>query len=164
MHFIPLSQYASKSVTLSIPNMFVADQARTSSASYWYCFAYAGISVPCVYYVESTYAMHRLTLSCSHNRGEPIRVAGVVVVDIAGRVDIPRIVRIATIRRTQPNVLSTTYIPYCFAFASCHFWTRALVSRVICDQYCTLFPLRWNSLRAMLISASSSLHFRIACL
>lgn len=35
--------------------------------------------------------------------GEPIRVARVVVVDIARRVDIPRIIRIAPVRRAQPN-------------------------------------------------------------
>lgn len=38
--------------------------------------------------------------------GEPIRVARVVVVDIARRVDIPRIIRIAPVRRAQPNVLN----------------------------------------------------------
>lgn len=40
-----------------------------------------------------------------HNRREPIRVGRVVVVDVARRVDIPRIIRIATIRRAQPHVL-----------------------------------------------------------
>lgn len=55
--------------------------------------------------------MLRPTLLHLHNRGEPIRVAGVVVVDIAARVHIPRIVGIASIRRTQPNVLSYNLRP-----------------------------------------------------
>ena len=39
-------------------------------------------------------------------RGAPITVRGVVVVvDVPGRVHIPRIIRVAAIRRTQPTVL-----------------------------------------------------------
>ena len=38
-------------------------------------------------------------------RSAPIRVRGVVVVGVAGRVDIPGIIRVAPIRRTQPTVL-----------------------------------------------------------
>ena len=38
-------------------------------------------------------------------RRAPIRVRGVVVVGVASRVDIPRIVRVATIGRTQTTVL-----------------------------------------------------------
>ena len=39
-------------------------------------------------------------------RGKPIRVRRVVVVDVAARVDIPRIVRVATISGPQTHVLS----------------------------------------------------------
>ena len=42
-------------------------------------------------------------------RGETIRVAGVVVVDIARRIDIPRIIRIATISTPQTHVLRIAY-------------------------------------------------------
>ena len=37
--------------------------------------------------------------------GKPIAVSRIVVVDVATGVDIPRIVGIATISATQPNVL-----------------------------------------------------------
>ncbi len=39
----------------------------------------------------------------------PIRVVRVVVVDVAARVDVPRIVRVATIRRPQAHILRLTY-------------------------------------------------------
>ena len=42
----------------------------------------------------------------NHNRGEAITVARVVVVDVARRVDIPRIVRVATVSRPQADVAS----------------------------------------------------------
>lgn len=58
--------------------------------------------------------MLRSALLHLHNRGETIRVAGVVVVDIAARVHIPRIVGIATVRRTQTNVLSYNLRPILF--------------------------------------------------
>ena len=49
-------------------------------------------------------------LVCRHSseaiRSAVIAVECVVVVDIARSVDIPRIVRVATIRRTQPAVTS----------------------------------------------------------
>ncbi len=37
-------------------------------------------------------------------RAAPIRVVRVVVVDVARRVDVPRVVRVATIRGPQPHV------------------------------------------------------------
>ena len=44
--------------------------------------------------------LHYVKIHCPslHNRGEAIAPARVVVVDIAAGVDIPRIIRIATIR------------------------------------------------------------------
>ncbi len=42
-------------------------------------------------------------------RGETIRVAGVVVVDVARRIHIPRIIRIATISTPQTHVLRSAY-------------------------------------------------------
>ena len=50
---------------------------------------------------------HMLTII--HNRGEAITVARVVVVDVARRVDIPRIVRVVAVRRTQADVVSTYF-------------------------------------------------------
>ncbi len=45
-------------------------------------------------------------------RRKPITVSRVVVVvDIAVRVDIPRIVAVTSISTTQPDVLCTTYVP-----------------------------------------------------
>lgn len=40
-------------------------------------------------------------------RGAPIEPIRVVVVHVAARVDIPRVVRVAAIRRPQPDVLRT---------------------------------------------------------
>ena len=68
----------------------------------------------CIYLRLHRYYVKALRCLCLHIRGEPIRVAGVVVVDIATRIDIPRIVRIATIRRAQPNVLSNNLHPILF--------------------------------------------------
>lgn len=86
--------------------MRIASQARKSLASYRYCLALrqgfqflvsdaSGVLMLCN-------SLHALFL---HNRGEPIRVVRVAVADIATRIDIPRIIRIATVRGTKPNVL-----------------------------------------------------------
>ena len=60
----------------------------------------------------------RLYLLCRYfvaadnlNRGEAIGVACVVVVDVARRVDIPRIVRVATIGRAQAHVARASLQP-----------------------------------------------------
>lgn len=45
------------------------------------------------------------------NGGEAIRVERVVVVEEAARVLIPRIVRIATIRRAEAHILRSAYVP-----------------------------------------------------
>ena len=42
-------------------------------------------------------------------RGGPIRVPRIVVVDVAGRVHIPRVRRVATIRRAQAHILRPLY-------------------------------------------------------
>ena len=56
--------------------------------------------------------MRRLFLFfCLNNRGWPIRVAGVVVVDVAAGVHIPGVVRVVAIRRTQTDVLRYSLIP-----------------------------------------------------
>ena len=55
-------------------------------------------------------------------RGEAIAVHCVVVVDVAGRVHIPRIVRVASVRTAQPHVLRAAYI---------HILIAALVSSVL---------------------------------
>ena len=47
-------------------------------------------------------------------RGKAIRIASVVVVDIAGCIDIPRIIRIATISTPQTNVLRSAYNLYIY--------------------------------------------------
>lgn len=54
-----------------------------------------------------------MLISCTIRDGA-IRVRGVVVVGVAGGVDIPCIVGIATVGGTQTAVLSTTYIPNLF--------------------------------------------------
>ena len=43
-------------------------------------------------------------------RAAPLRVRGVVVVGVASGVDVPRIVRIASIGRTQTAILSLIYV------------------------------------------------------
>lgn len=45
------------------------------------------------------------------NGGEAIRVERVVVVEVAARVLIPRIVRIATIRRAEVHILRSACVP-----------------------------------------------------
>ena len=47
-------------------------------------------------------------------RGKAIRIASVVVVDIARCIDIPRIIRIATISTPQTNVLRSAYNLYIY--------------------------------------------------
>lgn len=47
-------------------------------------------------------------------RGAPIRVVRVVVVDVAGRVDIPRIISVAAIRRAKAHILFISLCPLCF--------------------------------------------------
>ena len=44
-------------------------------------------------------------------RHRAIRVRSIVVVGVTAGIDIPRIIRIATIRRPQTAILSSTYIP-----------------------------------------------------
>ena len=46
-----------------------------------------------------------------HNRGEPIRVASVVVVDIAPGIHVPRVVGVAAIARPETDVLSVSLTP-----------------------------------------------------
>ena len=111
LHFIADSHSASYSLKFFILYV-IAGQARKSPASYRYCLAFrqgfqflvSGVSGNLILCIS-----HHSP--CQHNRGEPIRVAGVVVVDIAARVDIPRIIRIATVSRPQPNVLSINLHP-----------------------------------------------------
>ena len=75
----------------------------------------------------------------------PIRVVRVVVVNLTRSVDIPSVVRVATIRRTQPAVLRfTTYIPmlyrysaYRLASLSRHARISARVLIIMSAQYLT---------------------------
>ena len=46
--------------------------------------------------------------------GAPITVVHVVVVDVARRVDIPSVIRVATISRTQPTVAHNNLQPISF--------------------------------------------------
>lgn len=55
--------------------------------------------------------MYQFCISSGTIWGEAIRVDRVVVVDIAARVDVPRIARIAAIRTAQTNILSIAYTP-----------------------------------------------------
>ena len=76
------------------------------------------------------------------NRGEAIRVRGVVVVGIATAIHVPRIIRIAAVSRTQTDNLSFNLHPIYFYFTfeyllasdSCHFAIRTLVSFTSSDQ------------------------------
>jgi hypothetical protein len=55
-------------------------------------------------YIRSSYGQALMCIACIIG-GKPIAVSRVVVVDVATRIDIPRIVGIAAISTTQPNVL-----------------------------------------------------------
>ena len=46
-----------------------------------------------------------------HNRGKPIRVVRVVVVNVAGLVHIPRVIRIVAVSGPQPDILSISLRP-----------------------------------------------------
>ena len=60
------------------------------------------------------YCVSALFISSGTIWGEAKRIARVVVVDVAARVDIPRIIRVATIRAAQPHILALAYTPYVF--------------------------------------------------
>ena len=78
-------------------------------------------------------------------RDGAIRVGGVVVVGVAGRIDIPCIVRIAPIRGPEAAVLSSAYIPiflYLSASDALQARIRFLVSITFFDQNATRFPLK----------------------
>lgn len=90
--------------------------SKVSMHRYRYCLVIlTGSSVPCVCSISRTDTMYQLICGfCLHNRGEAIRVARVVVVDIATRIHIPRIIRVATIRRAKTNVLRYNLHPVLF--------------------------------------------------
>ena len=50
----------------------------------------------------------------SHNRGKPIRVASIVVVDITTRIDIPTIISIRPIATTKSNILINLHPMYSY--------------------------------------------------
>lgn len=52
-----------------------------------------------------------MSVTHTQTRGEAIRVERVVVVEVAARVLIPRIVRIATIRRAEAHILRSACVP-----------------------------------------------------
>ena len=54
---------------------------------------------------------------CYHNRGEAVRVARVVVVDVACRIDIPDIISIAAVSRTQTDILRVSLHPFIVSYA-----------------------------------------------
>ena len=101
------------------------------------------------------------------------RVVRVVVVDVAARVHVPRIVRVATISTTQADVLRLAYnpfivspcgaaiyssFPYLFvspAFQSLNAWRTSIV---FCPQYLTLLLVKWYRGLAICINASKLLH------
>lgn len=69
-------------------------------------------SAPCVIDQTCSYLWQKSLRWCFAIRGRGIRVRGVVVVGIAGRVHIPRVISVAAIGRTQPDSLSTAYNLY----------------------------------------------------
>lgn len=70
----------------------------------------ARISAPCTEVKPTVVTQQSLWLSVSPIGSGAIGVSRIVVVGVASSVDIPCIVSVATIRRTQPTVLSTAYI------------------------------------------------------
>ena len=71
----------------------------------------AGRLAPCVT-VRSAPSLRVGFMHCTwHNRGEPIRVASVVVVDIAPGIHVPRVVGVAAIARPETDVLSVSLTP-----------------------------------------------------
>lgn len=105
------------------------------------------------------------------NRGEAIRVQRVVVVDVATGIDIPGIIRIAAISRTQTDILRFNLRPmlfydsvfkYLFVSDVCHFAIKVLASMTSSDQYSAFFPFKWNRDLASPMEARRSLQSRIA--
>ena len=85
------------------------------------------------------------------NRGEAIRVPRVVVADVAAGIDVPGVIRIAAISRTQTDILRFNLRPilfydsvfeYLFVSDICHFAIRVLASMTRPDQYSAFFPFR----------------------
>lgn len=142
-----------------------------SFASPQYCSAFdgPGNSAPCVSPLEILILCNSFFISSGTIRGEAIRVVRVVVVDIAARVDVPRIVRVGTIRTAQTDILGLAYIPiiyfsplYRFRSESCHLLIPSRTSMVFLPQYFTRLDFRWNMRFAICISASSLLQYIIA--
>ena len=77
----------------------------------FYLSSKAGDSAPCVLAALISPMARRVFLRHYAIRGGPKRIRRVVVVGVACRVHIPRIIRVAAIRRPQTDVLSTAYTP-----------------------------------------------------
>ena len=101
LHFIMDSYNASNPITFSISNPMLLAKLAPQSHSHHEIIVWhiAGSSAPCVSVVWHICAMRGLYSLCSDTiRTAPIRVRGVVVVGVACGVDIPSVVRVATIR------------------------------------------------------------------
>ncbi len=116
-------------------------------------------------WVRTADALHQPIYSVRRNpsRGQRIRVRRVVVVDVTRRVDIPRIVRVPSIGRTEAHVLCTTYIPVVgfrrsrsdlyqlrICFRNPTYWSV---------KYLYLFELMWKSGFAILINSNIVVHW-----
>ena len=146
--------------------MFIAGQGGfPSPASYRYCspFGWDFSSLWFSLRVSPTMLVYGARLL--HNRGEAVRVVRVVVAYVARSIDIPAIVRVATIATTKSNTLRLTYVPrsaYLLASAWCHEVSRFRVLRALFTQYSVLPLFRWYILFAMLIYPSKLLTSEIA--
>lgn len=81
-------------------------------ASYRYCSPYGRDFSSLWLSLRIASAMLMYGVRLLHNRGEPIRVASVVVVDVTARVDIPSVISIASISTTQTHVLRDNLRPF----------------------------------------------------
>ena len=84
-----------------------------ASPQYYSILVGSGDSAPCVYPLDIPLLCNGFKISSGTIRGEAIRIDRVVVVDIAARIHVPRIIRIAAIRTAQTHILSFSLHPLC---------------------------------------------------
>ena len=84
-----------------------------ASPQYYSILVGSGDSAPCVYPLDIPLLCNGFKISSGTIRGEAIRIDRVVVVDIAARIHVPRIIRIAAIRAAQTHILGFSLHPLC---------------------------------------------------
>ena len=147
LHFIADSHRASYSIILFIcvrADTLIAKQARKSSASYQNCLTVkVGSSVPCAYFIDCADVTQRFHAIFVYTFGENLfALLALLLLTLPLELTFHVLFALPRLAERRRTFCATTYVPYCFAFASCQRCNICLASRVICDQYRTLLPFR----------------------